>query len=503
MSDSISRRRALGTLAAGALGLGGPSSAAAVRDPTARAARVPAPRHPGERSQETEILVRGGRVVNADGSRDADVRIRGERIAEIGSGLVPGPAARLVEAAGHLVLPGGIDPHTHLQPSFVDDFTTGSRAALAGGITTVGTFASVRAGETLVDAVERLAAEAARDAIADVILHASAWPPTAELAQQLPALAARGQPSFKVFMTRGDFGAGVADLIRFLEAARDAGVVTMVHGEDGALLAAAVRRLEAAGRTSLAHYGESRPVHAEVAATTYAASLCESTGAPVHVVHLSSARALEACRAARASGAPLSVETRPLYIHLNDERMRGPDGPLHVGQPPLRTPEDQEALWRGLADGSIDVLATDHAPWRREQKLDPELSITRLRPGVSNLQFMLPMYFSEGVGKRGMSVERFVETTATGAARIFGLHPRKGVVEPGSDADVVVWDPRRVARVRAEADLSNADYSVYEGWEVTGWPVVTIRRGAVVYEGGRVVGRAGGGVLARRDRWSR
>ena len=211
------------------------------------------------------------------------------------------------------------------------------------------------------------------------------------------------------------------------------------HYRKGAsdLLAAAVRRLESEGRTSLGDYAASRPGAAETAATQQAASLCESTGAPIYIVHLSSARALAICRAARAAARlPLFVETRPMYLHLTSEKMRGPDAPLYVGQPPLREETDRAALWQGMHDAAIDVLATDHAPWTRAQKLDPALTISRLRPGVSDLQFMLPMYFSEGVQGRRLPLPRFVAQTSTNAARIFGLYPRKGVIQAGADADI-------------------------------------------------------------------
>ena len=449
----------------------------------------------------TELLIRRGRVVNADGVRDADVRIVGSQIAEIGSGLKPRDGARIIEAAGRLVMPGGIDPHTHLHPGFVDDMTSGSMAALAGGVTTVGTFANAAQNETLTAAIDRMAERVRAEAIADVILHPSAWPPSADTIAAMRAIADAGQPSFKIFMTRADFGARLPLVIQQLEAARDAGVVTMMHCEDGALLAAAVRRLEAEGRTSLVNYGDSRPVIAEVAATQQAAALCESTRAPVYMVHMSCSRALEATRAARRATAPLYVETRPLYLHLTGDKMRGADAPLFVGQPPLRDQHDRDAMWRGIIDGSIDVLATDHAPWTREQKLDPNLTITRLRPGVSDLRTMLPMFFSEGVHARNMPLTRFVDCTSTTAARIFGLYPRKGVIREGSDADVTIWDPKHSAPVRAADDPSQADYSVYEGWRVTGWPVTTIRRGEVVFDAGTVTGAAGSGQLVRRERW--
>jgi dihydropyrimidinase len=448
--------------------------------------------------QTREILIRGGTIVNADGRRDADLRIIGESIAEIGSGLKPGTGARVIDAAGRLVLPGGIDPHTHVAAPFADDLTSGSEAALAGGITSIGTFAMAGEGETITAAVERVAAASQPLAIADFFLHGFSWPPTPAVAAGLTSLASAGQPSIKLFMPIEDFGAKLAEVAELLEGAARAGVVVMIHCEDAALLATAVRRLTAAGRTSLQAYGESRPVIAEVAATQQAIALCEMTGATCHVVHLSSERALDACRAARQRGLKLHVETRPLYLHLTEEKMRGAELPLFVGQPPLRTRRDSEALWTGLADGAIDVLATDHAPWTRAQKLDPALSITNLKPGVSDLQFMLPMFFSEGVGKRQLPLERFVAVTSANPARIFGLYPKKGVVREGSDGDVVIWDPQRTHQVRASEDRSRSDYSPYEGWDVRGWPVMTIRRGEVVFEGDAIKAKPGSGRMIRR-----
>ena len=430
----------------------------------ARSARAQSTQRAGE------LLIRGGRIVNADGIRDADLRIIGEKIAEIAPGLRPGPGARVIEAGGRLLMPGGVDPHTHVAAPFADDLTSGSEAALAGGITTIGTFAMAGEGESIAAAIQRTAAASRPLAIADFFLHGFAWPPDRAVAAGLADVARAGQPSIKLFMPIPDFAAKLAEVVELLEAAARAGVVAMIHCEDAALLAAAVRRLEAAGRTSLAAYGESRPVIAELAATNQAIALCEMTGATCYVVHLSSERALDACRAARQRGLPLKVETRPLYLHLTDEKMRGPDAPLYVGQPPLRTRQDSEALWTGIADGTIDVLATDHAPWTRAQKLDPALTVTNLRPGVSDLQAMLPMFFSEGVGKRKISPERFVALTSANPARIFGLYPAKGVLREGSDGDVVIWDPTRTGTIRGAEDRSRSDYSVYEGWQVQGWP---------------------------------
>jgi dihydropyrimidinase len=426
----------------------------------------------------------------------------GERIREIGEGLVPGSGARVVEAGGHLVMPGGIDPHAHLQGNFVDDLTTGTAAALAGGITTVGTFAYTQGPETPLEAMDRWLAEVSRSAIGDVFFHAASWPPTPEFAAMMPELAARGQPSHKIFMTRADFGAHRRTVIDVLEAARDAGVVTLMHCEDGAILDSAVARLRAEGRTSLAYYAESRPELAEIAATQDAVALCRHTGAPMHFVHLSSRRTLDAARSGDAAGLPITIETRPLYLYFTEEWLRGPEGPLYIGQPPLRAAEDVEAMWEGLADGRVDMLATDHAPWTRAQKMDPELDIARLRPGVSDLRFVRPVLFSEGVRRGRISAERFVEVTSTAAARAFGLYPDRGVIREGAYGDVMILDPDLRHVVDADDDPSNSDYTPFQGWALTGWPVMTIRRGAVAYENGAVVARPGSGRPAARSAWS-
>lgn len=494
----MNRRDAIrtGVLAAAGFAAGGAPGLAATVDPATAAAAAEG--RGGAPQPAPELLLRGGRVVNADGSRDADVRIVGQRITEIGTGLAPGPDARMVDATGHLVMPGGIDPHTHLQGSFVDDLTTGTAAAVAGGITTVGTFAYGQDDENAVEAMDRWLAEVPRRAIGDVFFHASAWPPTPEFAAMMPELAARGQPSHKVFMTRGDFGERRRALIDVLEAARDAGVVTLMHCEDGAILAAALDRLRTEGRTSLAHYAESRPELAETAATRDAVALCAQTGAPMHLVHLSSARALASARDPAFGELPLTIETRPLYLYFTEEWLRGPDGPLYIGQPPLRPATDVAAMWEGLADGRIDMLATDHAPWTRAQKMDPELNVARLRPGVSDLRFVRPVLYSEGVRRGRLSAERYVDVTATAAAMAFGLYPDRGVIREGAYGDVMILDPDLEHVVDAADDPSNADYTPFQGWALTGWPIMTIRRGEVVYENGRVTGRPGSGRPAVR-----
>lgn len=448
-----------------------------------------------------EILLRGGRIINADGGRFADIRILGERITEIGPDLVAGLNTRVVDTTGHLVMPGGIDPHTHLQGSFIDNLTSGTSAALAGGVTTVGTFAYSQGDENAIEAMDRWIAEVPKKAIGDVFFHASSWPPTSEFADMMPELAARGQPSHKIFMTRSDYGERRREVIQVLEAARDAGVVTLMHCEDSAILDTTLAHLQAQGRTSLAYYAESRPELAEIIATQDAVTLCAHTHAPMHLVHLSSSKTLDAARNPSLGPIPLTVETRPLYLYFTEEWLRGPDGPLYIGQPPLRTAKDVEVMWQGLSDGRIDILATDHAPWTRAQKMDPALNVGRLRPGVSDLRFVRPVLFSEGVRKGRISAERYVEVTSTAAAKAFGLYPERGVVREGSLADIMILDPDLTHTVDAADDPSNSDYTPFQGWALTGWPVMTIRRGEIVYENGQVKGQVGSGRPAIRQQW--
>jgi dihydropyrimidinase len=454
------------------------------------------------RMAELDLVIRGGEIVNAGGSERADVGIAGGVIARIGGDLRGG---REIDAAGMLLLPGAIDAHVHLSsppgarasgPRWVDDFTSGSRAALAGGVTTIGNMTFLGAGEGPLAGLAREHAVAREQAIADYFCHPVIGEPAAAL-DDIPRLLDAGCSTIKCFLSFG-FDAQAAAYVEAIALAGRSGLLTMLHCEDEALLAHAVARLVAAGRTSLRDYAESRPAVAEVASTQRAVAIAEATGAPVYVVHLSSARALDVCAEALARGLPVHVETRPLYLHLTAERLLEPDGAKYVGQPPLREPADVEALWAGIRDGVVKTVCTDHAPWSLEAKLDPGLSITRLRPGVENLQTLVPMLWSEGVRKGRMSRERFVEVTSANAARLFGLHPRKGAIAVGSDADVVVFDPDMTRTIERDIVQSNAGHSVYEGWSVTGWPVLTLRRGEVVFEDGRVVGRPGSGQLVRR-----
>jgi len=452
---------------------------------------------------DVDLVIRDGTVVNSAARFQADIGIRGERIVQIGGEL---SGAREIDANGLFVLPGAIDAHVHLtsdepDPNAVqwaDDFTSGSQAALAGGVTTVGNMTFLRPDESMRDGLAREAQLVREQAIADVILHPVISDPRQAIIDEVDELLDAGHSDIKFFMSTPTFDANALGFLKATDAAGRHGLLTMVHCEDYPIIRWSIDRLLDEDSGALTHYPASRPVVSEVVATQRAVAICEVTGAPVYIVHLSSAAALDVCRAAQARGLPVYVETRPLYLHLTSERFLEPDGAKYVGQPPLREESDRQALWDGLRSGAIHTICTDHAPWTLEHKLDRTLHVGNLRPGVENLQTMLPMLYSEGVRGGKITLERLVDLTSTNVAKLFGLYPRKGTIAVGSDADLILWDGDERRVIRDEDMLSRAGHSIYAGTEVTGWPKMTIRRGEVVYENGAVTGAAGSGMLVRR-----
>ena len=447
-----------------------------------------------------DLVIRGGQIVTADTVVTADLGISAGVIAQIGGTI---EAGRELDARGKLVLPGGVDAHVHLssppddtsEPRWVDDFATGSAAALAGGITTLGNMTFPADGELPFAALRREAAEAARQTITDLFLHPVLATITPPILDEVPRLREHGCGSIKFFTAFAWFDAQVEGYLEATRRAGAAGLMTLIHCEDHALLNLATSALIAAGNTGLRFFGASRPVVAEVVATQRAVAFAEATGAPVYLVHVSSARALAVCAEAQSRGIPVYVETRPLYLHLTEDRYAEADGAKYVAQPPLRTPDDVDALWAGLAAGTVHTVCSDHAPWSLAAKLDPAHSLTNLRPGVENLQTLMPMLYSEGVRTGRLTLRRFVELTSTNAARLFGLYPRKGAIALGADADVVIFDPELTRTVHPSMLKSRADYSPFEGWQVTGWPVTTLRRGEVVFQNDTVLGQPGSGRL--------
>jgi dihydropyrimidinase len=462
----------------------------------------PAPT-PSASVPEYDLVIRGGTVVTVDGRNHVDIGIQGATIAQLGG---PMRGRREIDAADRLILPGGVDPHVHLtcadategEPTWADDFESGSAAALAGGITSLGNMSFVLPSESIANRLKVEGDEARRKAIADVFLHPGLLSPTAGILDEIPGLPAQGVTSLKFFMHFPSFDGFAGQFLMAMRSAGQAGSITLVHCEDLATIECCSALICASAQHTIRDFPDTRPIVAEVTATQRAIAMCEVSGAPTYIVHLSSARALAACTEARARGLPVYVETRPLYLHLTRACYDREDGPLFVAQPPLREELDREALWQGLADGSIDTIGSDHAPWTRELKMDSQLDLMNMRPGVSDLETMLPLLFSEGVLKGRLTLERFVAVTATNAAKLFGLYPRKGTIAVGSDADLVIWEAHAPRFVGANGTISRAGHTVYEDNVVRSSPKTTIRRGEIVFDDGKVLGRAGSGQILDR-----
>jgi dihydropyrimidinase len=448
--------------------------------------------------------VRGGTVVTAAGEQQADVGLADGRIAAVAAGL---HGREEIDASGRFVLPGGVDPHVHFSgmapppaPSWVDDFWSGSRAAAAGGVTTLGHMSYPWPGQTLVQTIERDQANAEENGIVDFAFHPVLTDPATQPLDDIPRLAEMGHTTLKYFMSLGGFLTAPEPYLLAMRLAAEAGMPVLIHCEDGALAADALAHLIATGKTAPRYYPLSRPVRVESAAVNRAVAFAEQTGASAYVVHLSSEAGLDEVRRGRERGVDVWIETRPLYLFLTEERFAEPDGGKYFGQPPLRSPTDREALWQAIQAGEINTVATDHAPWMYADKVGSHLDIATIPPGVADLDVMLPMLWSEGVTSGRISRQRFVEVTATNAAKLLGLYPRKGTIAPSSDADLVLWDPEVTRPVQAATFQSAGDFSPYEGWPVTGWPTMTISRGEVIVRDGAVEARRGRAQVPARNR---
>ena len=458
--------------------------------------------------QDLDTIIRGGTVVTTGVEAKVDVGIAGGRIVQLGGSM---SSRTEIDATDRYVLPGGVDAHVHLtapgtEPGswhWVDDFVTGTRAAAAGGITTVGNMSFPRRGEQMKAGLARDLQDAEANAVIDYFHHPVLMDPSDEGIDQIEELAAEGHPSIKIFLSFGRFDRDVNGYLRAMTAAAAAGSIVLLHCEDRAILHCCGAELSAAGQTDPRHFPDTRPVEAERIATERAVAYCATTGAATYVVHLSSRPALDACRAGRARDLPLYVETRPIYLHLNADRFEESDGAKYAGAPPLRTDSDREALWAGLRDGTVATVCTDHAPWTLAEKLDPTLTAQDLRQGMAELETMLPVLWSEGVASGRISVARFVEVTSTNAARLFGLYPRKGTIAPGADADIVIWNTDETRIIDGSTMQSRAGYSPYDGWTVRGWPDLTMSRGEIVASGTEISGTPGRGRLVSRSRFRR
>jgi dihydropyrimidinase len=456
-----------------------------------------------------DLVIRNARVATAADTFDCDIGVRAGRIAQLGEAL---PAAtREIDAAGRVVTPGGVDAHCHLdQPMeaparMADGFDSGTRSAACGGTTTVIPFAAQAKGQSLRAAVLDYHSRAEGRAHVDYAFHLIVSDPTpAVLKDELPSLIAEGYTSFKIYMTYDDLKLDDGQILDVLEVARQHGAMAMVHAENADCIEWLTRRLEASGRTAPRFHAHARPMLVEREATHRAISLSQLVDVPILIVHVSGRDAVEQIRWARGLGLQVYAETCPQYLFLTAEDL-GIDDSYHgarcVCSPPPRDKGNQEVIWNGLGDGLFTVFSSDHAPFRYDdpQGKKPggeEVAFRHIPNGIPGLETRMPLLYSEGVLGGRISINKFVELTATNPAKAYGLHPRKGTIAVGADADLVIWDEGE--RVIRNADLHHdVDYTPYEGMRLKAWPGLTLSRGEVVWDGKAFTGRAGRGKFLR------
>jgi dihydropyrimidinase len=438
---------------------------------------------------DCDLVLHGGTLVTAEKTLQTDLGIRGEKIAVIGPDL---HGARTIDAAGLLVLPGAIDPHVHLEMPVgatrsSDDWFTGTRAAAYGGTTSVLDFVEPLAGESLGHALAARRALAESQAVVDFGLHMTVTNDEAQTIQGIPLLCRDGCTSFKTYLTYEGFKLSDAALLNVLTAVQAAGGIVLVHAENDAIIAHLKRRLRAENQTAPSAHALSRPAVAEVEAIQRSLALAEVTGARLYVVHTSTAPGAEALRAARRRGVRASGETCPQYLLLTDTELSRPDfeGARFVCSPPLRSDADRQRLWQALAEDDLQAVGTDHCPFNFHGQKDLGRGNYEAIPGgLPGIESRLALLHQFGVRAGRLSLNRWVQVCSTNPARIFGLYPRKGSLEPGADADVVLFDPQKKVTLSKSVLHENVDYTPYEGFELHGYPVTTILRGKVVVENG-------------------
>jgi dihydropyrimidinase len=456
------------------------------------------------------VLFKGGTIVNATGRYVADVFADGDKIKAIGTNL-DNPADEVVDTKGLYILPGAIDPHTHISMPFMgtyaqDDYQSGTIAAACGGVTCVVDFDLQQKGESLLQAIERKKALAEGKAVVDYSLHPAVMDPRPEVVAEVKkACQEYGTPSFKIFMVY-DFRVDDATMIKLLEETKKYGGLVQVHAENVYIIQHMNEVLAKEGKLEPYYHAVSRPNIAEEEAIGRAAKMVELTGSRIYIVHLSSKEGLWKVKEARDRGIDVYAETCPQYLVLDETRYKEPDwnGAKYVMSPPLRTKESNEALWMGLKGDDLQVVATDHCPFDFKGKKDMfgKDDYKKIPNGAPGIETLLMVVHSEGVVKGRISLERMVEVLSTGTARMFGLKD-KGAIAVGKDADIVVFDPQQKFSITQSKLHMNVDYTPYEGMEITGMPSSVYSRGKKVaqWNGKQMefVGEVGRGRFIKRE----
>jgi len=455
---------------------------------------------------ELDLIVKNGTVVTAVDTYKADVGVRDGKIAALGLDLDSEPDTKVVDAMGKYVFPGGIDVHVHFQLPFsgtvsADDFENGTKAAACGGVTTVLDFAIQKKGHSIMEAVEARRAEADSNVCIDYGLHAAITDWNSQTQAEIKRIIEYGIPTFKMFMIYKNEGWMANDgmLFNALEETAKLGGQIGVHAESVDVLDMLIERY-AQEKEKWGAYGHtlSRPCYVEEEAIIRAIKWAEATGGKLYIVHMSTGEGAEAVHAAKNRGVNVYAETCPQYLLLDDEVFKQKDGHLYATCPQIKKPHDSERLWEGLANGDVQIVATDTCTFDTKQKAAWNGDFRKIPFGMPGVETMVPLMHTEGVGKRGFSVNHLVSLVSTNPAKLFGLFPEKGTIVIGSDADLVIFDPKKEVTLKAENLQTNCDWNPFEGWQLAGYPTTTISRGKIVAESGTFVGEVGHGRFLKR-----
>jgi dihydropyrimidinase len=457
------------------------------------------------------ILIKNGTLITAEKTYPADILVEGEKISKIGEKLSAN-AAEVVDATNKLVLPGGVDPHTHFDlPMFgtvsSDDHYTGHKAAAFGGTTTVMDFVSFDF-PTLRESVEAWHLKAAKAAV-DYSFHMNLTKFDAAIAAEIPSLPGMGITTLKTFTAYNNrLRLGDGEIFQAMRIAAANGMLVMLHAENGDVIETLVEEALQEHHLTPEWHARTRPTWGAVEATLRACSLAAQAGAALYVVHMNVAGEVDMLQYARRQGVKVMGETCPQYLFFTEEDLRRPDGAKWVCSPPMRGKADNARLWDGLESGIIQTVGTDHCPfffdgtkpilYEGQEIAIPGKELgkddfTKIPNGLPGVQDRLPVLWTTGVGEGRLTPEQFVALTSTNPARIFGLYPRKGALLPGSDADIVIWDPEKKVKYGVAHSQQRTDYNLYEGWELTGYPEKVFLRGQLIVDGENWLGRRGMG----------
>jgi dihydropyrimidinase len=450
------------------------------------------------------MIIRHGTIATASDTFKADIGIKNGKIVAIAKDL-QWPGAEEVDASGKWVLPGGVDVHTHLEMPFggtvsSDDYFAGTRAAACGGVTTVFDFVIQRKGQGIVEAVQGRRALCEPKAAVDYAFHVALTDLTGQVLAEFPRAAEYGVPSFKLFMVYKKEGLMMDDaaLITALEKGKEHGISISVHAENPEAIDLLIGRFLAEGKTSAKYHYESRPEWVEAEADIRAIHWAKSLRAPLYIVHLANKEGMDEVTRAHDEGYEIYAETCPQYLQFTKEVYDRPDGRNFVCSPPIKGQESQDALWAGIFRGDIATVATDHCPFQSTEKDWGKDDFTKIPNGCMGTENLYPFMFSEGFMKRGLSINRVVELVSANPAKLFGCYPQKGTIAVGSDADIVIFDPDLNVRITQELMHSDCDYTIWEGVELRGYPILTFSRGRKVFDHGTFVGERGWGKFVKR-----